>query len=465
MNKTTIVITHDLSQITDDDFVYVMKNGELVEQGFRADLEDQPGEFSELASIQRDFGGHLPTKEIDEQHHGDELEAMFEEAMEAIDSERRPRPFTLAQDRASVAPQLIGNWMFDAITDLTVKPTVSDPEKVVEIPSTIAERPRPRRPSSMQVLPILPPAPPAVHSVHHRRSLQFTPTSATFSFHSSNSSRPLLSMVDQAEKPMMELSANESAGRRTKQERLRWDGKTSQATVMEVIVESKVSVVDDERQDLSTRTLLKELYATVPCKPMLYTGLVFCMLSGALTPIFSYLLSFVFFEVSRGAPDASLVNFYGGIVLTIAILDGLFYGLKYFAMDTTAVYWMAQVRSRCFRLVLGQDKKWFDKSENAPIQLLQAITKDGEDARELIASIAGQALVVFTMILVGLTWAMVTGWQFTLAGLAIGPVFAGVMAVQSRLSMKCQTRNRFAREEVSKAYYEVCFVSVPIHFV
>ena len=32
-NKTTIVITHDLSQITPTDFVYVLKDGEVVEFG------------------------------------------------------------------------------------------------------------------------------------------------------------------------------------------------------------------------------------------------------------------------------------------------------------------------------------------------------------------------------------------------------------------------------------------------
>ena len=37
-NQTTIVITHDLSQIVPDDFVYVMANGIVAEQGFRKDL-------------------------------------------------------------------------------------------------------------------------------------------------------------------------------------------------------------------------------------------------------------------------------------------------------------------------------------------------------------------------------------------------------------------------------------------
>jgi ATP-binding cassette subfamily B (MDR/TAP) protein 1 len=36
-NKTTIIITHDLSQIGSGDLVYVLKDGRVVEQGFRYD--------------------------------------------------------------------------------------------------------------------------------------------------------------------------------------------------------------------------------------------------------------------------------------------------------------------------------------------------------------------------------------------------------------------------------------------
>jgi ATP-binding cassette subfamily B (MDR/TAP) protein 1 len=36
MNKTTIVIAHELSQIEPQDFVYVLKGGTVVEQGFRS---------------------------------------------------------------------------------------------------------------------------------------------------------------------------------------------------------------------------------------------------------------------------------------------------------------------------------------------------------------------------------------------------------------------------------------------
>jgi ATP-binding cassette, subfamily B (MDR/TAP), member 1 len=44
-----------------------------------------------------------------------------------------------------------------------------------------------------------------------------------------------------------------------------------------------------------------------------------------------------------------------------------------------------------------------------------------------------------------------------LAGFAIAPVFVGVMALQTRLVVQCEARNKKAREDVAKGYYDVCF--------
>jgi hypothetical protein len=48
-----------------------------------------------------------------------------------------------------------------------------------------------------------------------------------------------------------------------------------------------------------------------------------------MTPVFSFLLSRLLFEVSSGAHNVSTINFFGGIVLGIAALDGLLVGLKW----------------------------------------------------------------------------------------------------------------------------------------
>ena len=124
-------------------------------------------------------------------------------------------------------------------------------------------------------------------------------------------------------------------------------------------------------------------------------------------------------------------------------------------MEKAAMRWVTDIRERCLGLVLTQDKKWFDKTENAPVRLVQILIKDGDDARALIASVLTQSIVVGTMLGVGLIWALARGWQLTLVGFAIAPVFAGVMAVQSNLVAKCEVRNKRAREEVAKQYYDV----------
>ncbi|EDR11779.1 uncharacterized protein LACBIDRAFT_313529 [Laccaria bicolor S238N-H82] len=58
------------------------------------------------------------------------------------------------------------------------------------------------------------------------------------------------------------------------------------------------------------------------------------------------------------------------------------------------------------------------------------------------------------MLCVELVWAFITGWQVMLVGVGLAPVFAACMAVQSCLVAKCEMRNKRAREEVAKGYYE-----------
>ena len=196
--------------------------------------------------------------------------------------------------------------------------------------------------------------------------------------------------------------------------------------------------------------LVRDIYPTLPNKPLILLGMLICVASGTITPLFSYLLSRLFYEVSNGARNVSIINVYGAIVLAVAAADGLFIGLKIFVMENAAMDWVTRIRAACFQRVLAQDKKWFDKPANAPVRLVQILIKDGDDARSLIASVLSQSLVVGAMLGVGLIWALVRGWQLTLVGFAIAPVFAGAMALQSALVSKCEVRNKRAREEVAK---------------
>ncbi|KAH9927902.1 P-loop containing nucleoside triphosphate hydrolase protein [Epithele typhae] len=453
-NMTTIVITHDLSQIGDDDFVHVLKDGQLVEQGFRQELESFSSEFSRMSHAQELEGG-FREKDVD----ADEAEEL---PIEAILEHRTRRGTRSSRHIApsTFRPLTLGNWMFDAIVELTHNaPARSRAHRESRplsrfVPAAQADTAFRRRTLHIDTLsssPIDTTAP--LSPTSNRFSLQFTPTSPTLCGHPSP--KPFVtSMVEddlafEKEKAAMQRSATTANARRQNTTRL-------DSVVVEK-AEEGAGAEAPATQDVEVPffRLMRAIWPTIPNKPLLILGLCICIASGTVTPVFSFLLSRLFYEVSIGARDVSIINVYGGIVLAVAATDGILIGLKIFLMENAAMAWVTRLRNICYKRVLGQDKKWFDKPENSSARLVQILIKDGDDARSLIASVFGQTLVVGAMLGVGLIWALVRGWQLTLVGFAIAPVFAGVMALQSGLVSKCEMRNKRAREEVAKQYYDM----------
>ncbi|KAG6917935.1 hypothetical protein DXG01_000372 [Tephrocybe rancida] len=488
-NRTTIVITHDLSQIEATDFVYVMKDGRVVEQGYRADLEAPAksfydnesqytlpdtgrGEFRKMLDVQLGLGGCLPAVDIDTTPAPD---YESDEEDEDEDSElERFRPQTLLR------PLTVGNWMFDAVAELAGPTNSKRVTRQIPTPPT-DETPRKRRPSSIHIDIQLPERAKSETSglFRDRRSLQFTPTSPAFPTRASGMpygfgigrSRADMDDMDDGEFEEQKTAMTRSGGavldkRSARPHRLRWEQVEEEKPEIvrqrkwrirsskRELQASQAEEIDQQNEIPAFWSTVRKSWPTVPNKPLVILGLVICALSGAMTPLFSFLLSRLLYEVSTGATNTSIINTFGGLVLGVAGCDGLLIGLKYFVMETAGLSWITSLRSHAFGQVLKQDKTWFERGESAPVRLVQIIVKDADDARNLIAVVAGQAIVVFTMLGVGLLWAMVRGWELTLVGLAVAPVFAGVMAGQTVLVAGCELRNKRAREEVAKGYYE-----------
>jgi len=485
-NKTTIVITHDLSQINADDFVYVMKSGRVVEQGFRCDLEkdsepsdsapsfgdDGRGEFRKMLDIQLGMGGFLPTKDLDAANEPVHIDL--------DDGAARKEDDKYAKHQTLLRPLTFGNWMFDVVADLTsgnattIPATNPNPNnrvsRFVPPPETL---PHKRRPSTLHI--DIPPLPLPIHSVERSRlSLQFTPSSPVFSAYSRGSStlNILHAQATEAaeddqesfddEKDAMKRSATLATSRRPPRPARRQHHAMVEIKIDErskkPVEECSLSTPADPQQSHTPPSFwitILRAYSTVPHKPLLVVGLLICLLSGAMTPLFSFLLSRLLFEVSTGAHNTTLINRFGGIVLGVAGLDGLLLGLKYFLMESAGMGWVTSLRKRALSLVLRQDKAWFDSPDNSSVRLVQVLVKDGDDARNLIAVVMGQCVVVASMLAVGLVWALVRGWQLTFVGFAIAPVFVCVMGLQTKLVAGCEMRNKRAREEVARGYYDV----------
>ena len=461
-NKTTIVITHDLSQIESGDFVYVLKDGRVVEQGFRYDLEsvceedDGRGEFRKMMEQQNQTGGFLPEKDF----------SVVDAA--AVDVEDVLKQQEELNEKHATRPSLsFESWMLDVVTDLTspkqtpltpITPTQNTRRRLtIQIPSTPV-------PESQFNLPA--PLPSAYGGSDRRpQSLQFTPTSPVFSFHQEKVK--VKESID--DDTWMETETVQEKGVRARAGRERKCRSKGQSISLSHIKFDTTAthkyITLNEQSPPSFWSLMRSIYPTIPNKPLLFLGLLFCLLNGSMTPIFSFLLSRLLFEVSSGAQNVSTINQFGGLVLGIAALDGVFLGLKYYVMEYCGMSWITNLRSSAIKKILKQDKKWFDMPDHSPSDIVQVVVKDGDDARNLISVVWAQFLVVGAMLGVGLIWALTRGWQLTLAGFAVAPVFIGVMAIQTKLVVRCESRNKKAREDVARGYYDVRYLFLFLFFL
>lgn len=495
--KTTVVITHDLSQITPEDFVYFMRNGTVVEEGYREDLEKLTGgEFRK--TVEKQVQNGFPVKDTE-----DVYATVQKEAVNAVDRLMASSPAEAINPRNSIAwvarHSMVGAaltgpsgraWEVDAIQDIigpSRPPPLAAPKKHLA-PTRVrgryqssSARPLSAFPTesyplqdvseftydttttlnaSTTSLPSPAPEQQTFPSLASRRSMTFEP-----SHYPSSERRPSLasSMADDdsfdAEKLAMENSAQYASRRRFDSEhvptprRSNWD---ISAITIPGTDEKETSSSPKEEPLPSLIQLMRQYYHTVPMRGQILLGLIFSAANGALTPVFSYLLARLLSQVGgSGEHHTSDITFWALLVLLVAFGDGLANGLKFYLLENAAMAWVVSLRKRCFALILRQDKAWFDESEHSAERMVQVLVKDGDDARTLIATIIGQILVVFTMVTVGLVWALVQGWQLTLVGMAIGPIFAGAMMIQSVITSKFELKNKRAREDVARRYYEV----------
>jgi ATP-binding cassette subfamily B (MDR/TAP) protein 1 len=201
-------------------------------------------------------------------------------------------------------------------------------------------------------------------------------------------------------------------------------------------------------------TLLRQHIPSMPSKHLVIIGVTGAVAHGVSTPIWSAYLAKLMQVVGTGGTSNSLTK-NACIVLAISFAQGVAYFLQEYCLYAVAAIWAGGIRRTAWEAVLSQDKSWFDESENAPVRLVQILIKDADDMRALVSQVLSKFSVFISMVGLGIIWAMVIQWRLTLVGLALAPVFAGIIMANEVLIGKAEARNKAKREAVAKTFYEV----------
>jgi ATP-binding cassette subfamily B (MDR/TAP) protein 1 len=443
-NRTTIVITHDLSQIIPDDFVYVMKDGVVAEQGFRSDLMAKGplyGVFAGLAAEQ----AVQPVPARHEEYI--EYEGSFMEVLEGDDDGRPRLGPTLPVNRLGYRPSSTAYYgLLDEYTKGSRQSVFDDgnggrPMSVAQKRLSWAPRdlvaPRPISRMSFISRP----------SYGSRPSYEGTPSiSIRRPSFDSNPSPYATPLEKDKQLSVSTLSYRHNAKSFHESE--------------EDIKDLKIIVPDTTAKPVlkkhkSVAAIIFSHFPKLPTKHLLIIGIGASVGHGVCTPFWSNYLSNIMAVVGQGGRSPTLTQ-NTLIVLALSVGQGISNIIQDWTLFTLAANWTAKLRLQAFSTVIAQDRSFFDESINAPSAIMQILIKDIDDMRNLMAEVIGKVVVFVVMVGMGLIWAMIVQWRLTLVGLSVGPALAVTVVLNEAMVGKAEARNKLKREAVAKTFYEVC---------
>lgn len=469
-NKTTIVITHDLSQIVPEDFVYVMSNGIVAEQGFRSDLMrrtplngQETGVFAMLAAEQAIEPLAPKIEEWRDRPDDEEVldaEVEWEEGLARASRIVRPRTPSFGVGMTTRPESVAYLDILDGYSKTGRQSTYLDVEKRGSQRMSAAQKrlswtpsQLDRRTSRNSLVGLQVPG--------NRQSMAHSRPTSRMSRQTSYDSPNLSIRQGSFDAPSIARAssrASEKEGRglsvlqyrnRTLSQNLDDDLKADAEVVPHASPYASV--------ELPTRglfSLIKYYYATMPSKPLVVLGLFFGIGHGVSTPIWSFFIAKLMAIVGGGGTDPTLAM-WGGVLLAISVGQTLVSFFQEYILSCEAAKWTGGIRNRAYQKVLKQDKGWFDESTNSPAKLVQILVKDTDDMRQIVGSVMGKIVTFISMVGLGIGWALVVEWRLTLVGLALAPLFAVMMIAQDVLIGKAEIVNKARREDLARTFYEV----------
>ncbi|KAK5573661.1 ATP-dependent permease [Exophiala xenobiotica] len=428
-NKTTIIITHDLTQIHDEDMVYMMDAGRIIRRGRFSTIKHtsnntrsispcdnarvqacQPQRFTDgVIQGDSDCGGLASSSS---------LPKLDSNGVEVIPSSKLDLmlPPALQPDISSIGSRLMKGLSLGtgaALQNLK-RQSLSRARAMYSL--------KPSQPD-----------------VDH---LQTYPRE----FHNVRDQTRILPAIDPAisldKKPlpvpplMVELQDRTLGSRPSdNNEALKSDERSAQPSVPRILA-----------------TLWPVLNTTERAK--LAFGFLAALIHAGSPPAFSYALVQLFGTFSLDSGYHKQAVTYSLAVLGVAVADGLACFLMQYLLESVSQVWVNTLRTDAAKRILQQPKGWFDRERNRPSVLISSLDRNAEEMRILLDHFAAQVLVVVAMMTVGIVWSFATCWKMTLVSLAAAPFLFAVMKTFDVVSSRWTSRTNSARAEISGVFVE-----------
>ncbi|EME48597.1 hypothetical protein DOTSEDRAFT_49042 [Dothistroma septosporum NZE10] len=456
VGKTTIIITHDISQIMADDYIYLLENGRLVQEGYRSNMakakdtpfqgflsQDQRAAITSFDSKDYETGTSIKTS-------GSPLNSdafttrWFEGELDPLD-----RQLTLHKQRATQRKSYFPT-VFQGGSPLIGLPAYGKPGAPTSAFASPFMRMNDFVDSPSENLS-------PGYSLHSPAN---HPTSCNPGAEESSSggrwSQVLERLVDQTGRLAADARQHVGTGRLRRP--LSGD---SEAIPLRGPEETLAKLKANQRDIRpvrynSLKIIFGTLWPSLDWRGRLGLILGFWGASGHAvgSPLFSYVLVKLLttYQVPGGDKKAALK--WSMVILAIAFLDAAHTWTFRFFHEYVSQLWVDSIRAEAYAKILDQDRHFFEKDENGVSQLTESLDRNAEEMRNLLGRFASLAYVSLLMVIVTIAWAASTNWKLTLIALAVSPYIFGVTKAFARISEKWESHSNDAAAEASAVFTE-----------
>ncbi|KAL8997914.1 MAG: hypothetical protein Q9169_002907 [Polycauliona sp. 2 TL-2023] len=443
--KTTIIITHDLSQIADDEFAYILDKGVVVQEGYRNALEK--GEIGPLGAPRRP-SVNFPTARrlpklsevrkasVVSTSSGSDDSTISTCSHDSLDIQYHPRPQSVFVPGifrpAKESPDMNRRSYFEPF----VTPAATGAfamHRMSGVPDIFARPLNPSQPNE------------------RRRS---------------NPGWPLIQRRERKEQDLgdwsllNELHKKTPVAGSTVTEKRTSDASKSPSESIPLKKAARPQS-DDFSGDGPFRVApIKKILLTVwptltwQHRPALIAGFFCAAVHAAGTPVFSFVFSKVlatFYQPVNREKDALKWSL---AVLAVGTGDALASYFMHYLLEACGQAWVDNLRVESLKRIVDQPRTWFDKDKNSVPKLTECLDRNAEEMRNLLGRFAGFMFVVVVMLLMALTWSLVVCWKLTLVGLASAPFIYIVTKSYQSVSGKWESRSNDAGTAAAAIFTE-----------
>lgn len=151
---------------------------------------------------------------------------------------------------------------------------------------------------------------------------------------------------------------------------------------------------------------------------------------------------------------SSIAKKYSISIVSLSVVDIFITFGMYYILEYCSQTWMDKLRARSMQRVLAQPCSWFEQEDHSPLQLTICLDQHAEEIRNLAGKFGSFVIISIMTAFIAIVWSLNLKWQLTFVSLSCAPVWYGVSKGLEAVNTKWERLSNDLNEDMANVFSE-----------